>query len=423
MATELMDYNGGGASAPVYSPVSNESTSTTGSTTAPAPGYGATIDPMTIDSYTSAPTANQLNMSTTMAAAPAATSTTTTSSADPAIQALIDAMNAQNTAAKAAADQAKADAAKQLSAVLSGYGLSADIGAGITALIQNGIDAVTITTMLDSFDPATAINGLGLTGTQLSAAQGLVKAWQTRFSGNQARIAAGLNPLDPATYIANEQSYKQVMTMAGIPTSSPLMQTSYLGNLIATDVSPAEVNMRVQAATTAVQNEDPQVLAQLQSQYGLSMSTIISHLLDPKTSAPVVQQEVSAAQIGAEASRVGANIAFGGPNALAGQTGLTAMQLAGQGVTQSQAQAGFQAIANQQPSMQAIASRYGGSLAPNQIGAGLEAATFGTTVNGVTQAQAQAQLERLKTQEVGAFSGSAGAATGSLGLKDISGLS
>jgi len=316
---------------------------------------------------------------------------------------------------KAAADKAAAltSAANSLNSILSSYGLTGGIAAGVTAMLQNGLDIATIQTILDSPDPAGAIKGLGLTPTQFSAAQGLVTSWQTRFVGNQTRIAAGLNPLDPATYIANEQSYKQVMTMAGIPASSPLQSTAYLGQLMGTDVSPAEVQMRVNTATAAIQNEDPQVLAQLQSQYGLSLSTIATHLLDPTVAAPLVQQEYNAANIGAEAARAGTNIAFGatGP--------LSAMGLAAQGITQNQAAAGFQSIASQQPAMQSLAGRYQGYGNAGGVGQQLEASTFGTS----GAAAAQANLERLKTQEVSAFSGSAGAATGSLGMKDISGLS
>jgi hypothetical protein len=305
------------------------------------------------------------------------------------------------------------NAAQQLSALLSGYGLTGNIGGGITAMLASGLDMTTVLNIIDSPNPSAQIGSLGLTPSQLSAANGLITSWQQRFSGNQARIAAGLNPLDPATYIANEQSYKQVMTMAGIPASSPLMSSDYLGKLMGTDVSPAEVQMRVNTATAAVQNEDPQVLAQLQSQFGMTMPTILTHLLDPSVAAPLVQQEYNAATIGAEAARAGVSIAYGatGP--------LSAMGLAAQGITQSQANQGFTSIAQQQAAMQSLAGRYQGYGNAAGIGQQLESATFNTQ----GAAQAQQNLERLKTQEVSAFSGSAGAATGSLGAKDISGLS
>ena len=318
---------------------------------------------------------------------------------------------AQIDAANKAA--AQTSAANSLNSILSSYGLNGGISGGVLAMLQNGLDIATIQTILDSPDPMGAIKGLGLTPTQLSAATGLVSSWQTRFSGNQARIAAGLNPLSPADYIANEQSYKQVMTMGGIPTSSPLMSTDYLGKLMGTDVSPAEVQMRVQAATAAVQNEDPQVLAQLQTQFGMTMPTILTHLLDPTVAAPLVSQEYTAATIGAEAARAGVSIAYGTTEPL------SAMGLAAQGITQAQAAQGFTSIAQQQAGMQSLAGRYQGYGNAEGIGQQLEASTFNTQ----GAAQAQQNLERLKTQEVSAFSGSAGASTGSLGMKDISGLS
>jgi hypothetical protein len=305
-------------------------------------------------------------------------------------------------------------AANSLNSILTSYGLTGGISGGVLAMLQNGLDIATIQTILDSPDPMGAIKGLGLTPTQLSAATGLVSSWQTRFSGNQARIAAGLNPLSPADYIANEQSYKTVMSMAGIPASSPLQSTDYLGQLMGADISPAETQMRVNAATAAVQNEDPMVLNQLQSQFGMTMPTIISHLLDPSVAAPLVQQEYNAAQIGAEAARSGVNIAYGGTGPL------SAMGLAAQGITQDQANQGFKTIAQEQPALQSIAGRYGaGIIGPNGVGQALESSVFNTQ----GAAAAQQQVSRLTTAETAAFSGSAGAVTGSLGLRDTSGLS
>jgi hypothetical protein len=137
----------------------------------------------------------------------------------------------------------------------------------------------------------------------------------------------------------------------------------------------------------------------------------------------MVQQEYNAATIAAEAARAGVAITVGNPNAATQTTGVTnqnslQMQLASQGVTQSQAATGFQTIAQQQPNLQSIASRYGaGITGPANIGQALQATTFNLT----GAAQAQAQINRLTTAEMSAFSGSAGAVTGSLGAKDISG--
>ena len=84
------------------------------------------------------------------------------------------------------------NAMNQAIAVLQGYGLTGDIGTGLTAMLQNGLDATTIYNILDSSNPQTTIQGLGLSSSQLAAATNLVSSWQQRFVGNQARIAAGL---------------------------------------------------------------------------------------------------------------------------------------------------------------------------------------------------------------------------------------
>jgi len=301
------------------------------------------------------------------------------------------------------------NALQMLSSLFQGYGLTGDIAGGITGLLQGGLTSDTIQAILESPNPSQALSGMNLTPAQQSSAGNLVSSWQARFSGNAARIKAGLTPLSPADYINTENSYKAVMQQAGLPAAS--MDPAYLGQLIGRDVSPAETQQRVSAAMTALQSEDPQVIAQLQSQYGLSTGTIAMHLLDPSLASNVIQQEVTAAQIGAEAARQNVNIAYGGTGPM------SAMSLAAQGITQSQAAQGFQNIATQINPLQSLAGRYAGYTSPETVGAALGAATFGTQ----GAAQAQQELERLKTQEASAFSGSAGASTGSLGMRDTSG--
>ena len=143
----------------------------------------------------------------------------------------------------------------QATALLESYGLTGNIGPGITALFQAGLDSTTIQTILNSPNPQSAINGLGLSGNAAAAAQNLVGDWQARFSGNQARIKQGLAPLDPATYIQYEQTYKQLLSSAGVANTSPLMDTNYIGQLIGADVSAAEMQQRVNAAQNVIQNE------------------------------------------------------------------------------------------------------------------------------------------------------------------------
>jgi len=199
------------------------------------------------------------------------------------------------------------------------------------------------------------------------------------------------------------------MARAGLDAAH--MDPTKLGALIGSDVSPAEVNTRINAAMTAITAEDPFVKEQLQQQFNLTTGDLIGHLLDPATQASVIANKVTAAQVGAEASRAGVDV-----------NAANAYALANQGITQAQAQQGFQSIAQQLPGTQELASRYAGYTPVGDVGAALQTATFGAP-GTQTQAQAEAELQRLRTQEVSAFSGSSGAGKGSLGISDTSGLS
>lgn len=286
-----------------------------------------------------------------------------------------------------------------LTTTFAGYGLGGDIASAITGLIKENYTADTITALVQ--DPA-AINSSD------PSVKAMAQAWQTRFSGNVARQKAGLPVLSPAEYLATESQYKDIMMRAGLPAAT--ISNDYIGKLMAADVSPVETQQRIDAARAAVTSEDPYVIQQLNAM-GLGTGDMVLHLLDPNVASNVIAQKVTAAQIGGEASRAGVNT-----------TQDYAMQLAGQGVTQSQAQQGFQAIAQQLPANQALAARYQGYGTPQGVGSALQTAVFGAP-GTQTQAQAEAELKRLQTQEVSAFSGSSGAGKGSLGISDTSGLS
>ena len=295
---------------------------------------------------------------------------------------------------QAAQNISNQNALQLMQSTLAGYGIdpTGAISNAILGLTQKNYDATTISALAQ--DP----NANKSSDPNVVA---LANAWQTRFAGNTARIAAGLTPLDPATYIATENSYKAVMQRAGIPASSPLMDTSYFAKLLGTDLSPLEVQQRVDAATAAVTATDPYITQQLQQNFGLTQSDMISHLLDPTTAATVIQQKVQASQISGEAGRQ--NLALNQQNA---------QSLAAQGVTQAQAQSGFTNVATQLGQEQQLASMYGMNAA--NVGTELTAQQFNANLNGTSAAQANIELARLRAQEVNQFSGSSGAAKGSL---------
>ena len=298
-----------------------------------------------------------------------------------------------------------------------------DVSAAEQASRQNIFDAVkaqmTQWGILIPGDPASqslldTLQNLAQTGAgadTVSLALQNSQAYQNRFAGNAARTANGLAVLSPADYIATETAYDQILRSAGVP-AGYYSSAADKAKLIGADVSASELQSRVDLAKQSISQADPFYTASLQNLYGLSSGDMIAHVLDPTAAIPLIQSQVNSSQIAAEAARAGS--AIGLP---------LASQLAGQGVSQAQAAAGFQQIAQQQPSLQSIANRYGaGVVNPVDIGTSQQADVFGTNVNGTSQAQAAQQINFLKTAEAAAFSGSAGAATGSLGLRDTSGL-
>jgi len=295
----------------------------------------------------------------------------------------LKAANASQTAmAQANTQQQQQNAITMLTQTFINYGLSADIASAVTNLVQQGYTSDTIQVMAQ--DPK---------GTNP-----LAQAFQQRFPANAARMAAGLPVLSPAQYIANEQGYAQVMRAYGLNPSFATNKDVFT-KLLTNDVSPTELNGRVNTAKQVIENTDPAVAEQLQTYYGLSQGDMIAHVLDPTIATPIIEKQISTSQIGAEAARYGANV---------GQS--YAEQLSNLGVTQAQAGQGFQNIAQQIPGTQELATRYAGYTPAGQVGSALQAAQFGTT----GAIQARQDLERLKTQEISQFSGSSGAGKGSL---------
>src|SRR5690349_3189294 len=85
------------------------------------------------------------------------------------------------------------DAAAALMGILKAYGLEALSGT-VLGFVRQGYSQDTITVLLRD-----------------------TPAYKQRFSANDARVKAGLPALDPQEYLAVEQSYRQVMSSAGLP--------------------------------------------------------------------------------------------------------------------------------------------------------------------------------------------------------------
>jgi hypothetical protein len=219
--------------------------------------------------------------------------------------------------------------------------------------------------------------------------------YKQRFAGNEARKANGLPVLSPADYLATETSYKQIMANAGMP-SGFYDSNSDFNNWIGKNISPSEIQQRVDMATQATILSNPDYRKAL-NQMGIDDAHITAYFLDTNKAMPYLQKAAATAQIGAEALR----------NNLQFDQGY-ADQLATMGISADQARQGFQQVAGELDTMNALGAVYGEDWNLKQS----EAATFGT--EGATAAQAKQR--RLLSAERGAFGGREGAAAQGSGL-------
>jgi hypothetical protein len=208
-----------------------------------------------------------------------------------------------------------------------------------------------------------------------------------RFAGNEARRRAGFNVLSEEAYIGQENTYRQLLRTAGLPAGFYDSNEDFTA-FIAGDVSPSELNTRINDGYNAVKNSDPQVIAEMKRLYGVDDSQLAAYFLDPVKATPILVRQAQASQISAQATRqAGAEI-----------TAQQAEQLAIEGVTTQQAQAGFATIAQAQELFNPLAGEQGvGMTQQEQIGA-----VF------ATDAAAAQRLRKKQAERTAAFQGGGG---------------
>ena len=170
---------------------------------------------------------------------------------------------------------------------------------------------------------------------------------------------------------------------------------------IAGDVSPVELEDRIQTAQNRVLNAPPQVREALTRFYGgeISNGDVLAFMLDPDRALPQIQRKVTAAEIGAGAALAGL-----------GATRTRAEELATFGVTGEAARQGFQGIAEFLPTAQKLSQIYQKQGVGPYTQTTAEQEVFG--LGGA--AEAQRQRRKLTELEQAAFTGQAGAASGAL---------
>ena len=232
-------------------------------------------------------------------------------------------------------------------------------------------------------------------------------AYKRRFAANESRIQQGLRAISEAEYIELEDRYQDIMRRYGMPESYYKTEKDPVTGItlqpgfekfIAGDVSPVELEDRIQTAYNRVLKANPEVMTSLKQFYGdtITNGDILAYALDTKNAIENIKRKVTAAEIGAGAMMAGL------------PTGVSrAEELASYGVTGEQARERFQTVAQ-------IAPR-GGQLAEIYKQTPYTQATAEQEVFGLAGAtEAQRQRRKLTELETAAFSGTSGAAAGAL---------
>ena len=287
----------------------------------------------------------------------------------------------QAAAATAAAERANRQSAYDLLfQQFDAYGLGALVSP-LKGLIESGISPSEFTIKLRETD-----------------------AYRKRFAANAARINKGLRALSEAEYIGLEDQYQDVMRRYGLPASyysrGDMGRQEGFEKFIGGDVSPVELEDRVQTAQRRVLNAAPQVRDALTQFYGAEIGNgdILAYVLDPEKAIENIKRKVTAAEIGAGAMQAGLT------------TGVSrAEELQRYGVTGEQARTGYQAIAGYLPR----ASQLGDIYAKQGMGpftqTTAEAEVFGTP-GGVEAAQKRRRITELEQAQFGGTSGVTGGA-------------
>jgi hypothetical protein len=225
-------------------------------------------------------------------------------------------------------------------------------------------------------------------------------AYTTRFKGNEIRRAAGLNVMSEAAYLQLEDAYNETLRAYGLQgyfgTDKKISQAK-MAEIIGNDINAPEFKERIDTVVTRVNNSDPNIKATLKSFYNIEDTDLVKYFLSPKENLPMLQEKVTAAEIGNEALK---------QNLITNVT--SAQALAKMGITQADARKGYSAISEVLPTATKLGQIYG------EEGINYNQTTAEEEVFGGLESAKRKRL-KLEQKEIGTFSGQSGVARGSLG--------
>lgn len=219
--------------------------------------------------------------------------------------------------------------------------------------------------------------------------------YKLRFAANEQRRSKGLNVLSESEYVAMERVYAQYLRASGLPPEL-YDQNTDVQQLLANDVSVAELSTRINQGYDAVRNADPQVVTEMKRLYGVTDNQLAAYFLDPERTTPILIRQAQSAQIAAEA-RLQAGIEIG-------QTQVE--QLATAGVTSEQARQGFQAIQQAQELFTALPGEE--AIATEEQIAGI----FGTSAAAQQRIRTRQRSRQAEFETGGRFAGQGSTVTG-----------
>lgn len=199
-------------------------------------------------------------------------------------------------------------------------------------------------------------------------------AYKARFPAI-AKLAAQGVAITPGDYVNYEKQAMAKFQQAGLVGTQWDSPTG-IDNLIASQVSPDELQSRLNLVTSAVTQAPAEARQYLQDNFGISHGDLMNYFLDPHGALPDLQMKAQAAQIGGAAKSAG----FGYLDVQ------KALNLAAMGVTGGQAQAGFGKIATE------------GELTQN-LGDGTGSVSRDTLVDATLGGNGQAALAAQRVAE------------------------
>ena len=148
----------------------------------------------------------------------------------------------------------------------------------------------------------------GTSSSEVTLALRQTNEYKKRFAGNAARLKAGLNVYDEATYTDLENAYAEIYSAYGMKdllgdTAETAQEqfAKFIGNTVA----PTEVKRRMQIAQTLTMSDTDTKKAVKTLYPMLTDKDIMAYFLSPKDTLPKLEVKAQAAQIGGAFLRQG----------------------------------------------------------------------------------------------------------------------